>query len=593
MIENVYHGTSYKIEYWDMHHLGIGEGQSVFPGVYFTKNKQSAMQYAKMSSQKTGKPPRVYAAEIEIENPLLVHKGQKFFITKPAYKEFCQKYFPNWFNGQEVKPEWSSYFEEKFRTYQGQYNLLRFAADSNNLEYIEVINDLGWDSCIDREDIVIMDPNQILCFEEIYGPDAENTNDSATEAIADRYIVDSRKAKNYKTMPGNRYKRRMMIRTEGGARVWYDIDVNKFFKKDEFLFHIPVIGETDDYTVELEISGWLPILKSDIKQEGFSVKAFKKSLAKAMRMLDVKSHCECDDFRYRFAYWFTQKGDNSGAPESRPAKITNPTDDLGRGCKHILMVLSNKIWCERVARILFNYCFNLYKQNRGLFDRTVGKILGITQEMVENRPIDRRKPKETQPVEEKPQASQQVEKSDEVDKEEQTSDQDDKTDEKLAGESYYGSYYANAKEYDEDQQYMIDFAKEQGVDVLKYISPKNSPEQIWEVTRSIQSKISDEVIKKLSNPDLSVAEMQVLRDSYKKGVDLFDYIGFGADVLKQFYLAAKAGLNISILAKKHFNARQLEQIRQAAIKGEPYEKLLDPNINYDEMKRIRSSWGNK
>ena len=62
MIITAYHGTSSKIEYFDLNHLGIGQGQSVFAGIYFTTDKNSATDYAQMDSERTGRPPRVYAA---------------------------------------------------------------------------------------------------------------------------------------------------------------------------------------------------------------------------------------------------------------------------------------------------------------------------------------------------------------------------------------------------------------------------------------------------------------------------------------------------------------------------------------------------
>ena len=613
MIETVYHGTNAKIEYWSLDFLGSNNGQSVFPGIYFTKNKDEAMRYAKDAAERKGGEPRVYIAEVKLDSPINASNGMKYFSTFSDFIKFLKEYFPKWFdeNG-ELKYEKTDYVNEKFSTYQGQWNLIKFAAEENDLDYIDVVKKLGFDSCIDGQDVATADPNNILSFQEIFGPDAEQAQtQTATETIAERYLMDSRKATPYKTMPGNRFKRRMMIKTEGGARIWYDIDVNRFFRKDEFTFHIPVIGESDDYIVEFQIKDWIPILRHDIKDLGFSVQTFKKSLAKAMRMLDIKCHCTCPDFKFRFAYWFTMKGDNSGEPETRPAKITNSKDDLGRGCKHILFTISLKTWAERIGRILFNYCFNLYKQNKPLFKITIGKKLEITDEMIENRPIQRRKPKQAQSEpdvqedtsEEEP-LPEESEKIEQENTEEET--KDEKSARESAGqvfmnsfgeklrlkseESYYSSYYRGAKKFDEEQQYMIDLAADQGIDVLKFVTPENGPEQIWEVARDIQEHLPEDVIYKLANPDISIQEHQVLREAYLKDVDLFEYMQFDADILKQLYLAAKQGLDPKTLALPRFNARQIEQIRMAMAAGEPYEKLLNPRLNYNDMKKIRLGW---
>ena len=63
----------------------------------------------------------------------------------------------------------------------------------------------------------------------------------------------------------------------------------------------------------------------------------------------------CPDFKYRFDYWATVKGFNSGAPQTIPARITNPTNNKGPGCKHIMLVLSNTQWLIKVSSVLNNY----------------------------------------------------------------------------------------------------------------------------------------------------------------------------------------------------------------------------------------------
>lgn len=63
----------------------------------------------------------------------------------------------------------------------------------------------------------------------------------------------------------------------------------------------------------------------------------------------------CKDFQYRFSYEATKNQYNSGTPELRPAKITNPNDTKGAGCKHILLVLSNLDWLMKIASVINNY----------------------------------------------------------------------------------------------------------------------------------------------------------------------------------------------------------------------------------------------
>lgn len=59
-------------------------------------------------------------------------------------------------------------------------------------------------------------------------------------------------------------------------------------------------------------------------------------LAQAFKENDVKVHCDCEDFKYRFGYSATIKNYNIDAyKENRPAKITNP-NNKGALCKHLL-----------------------------------------------------------------------------------------------------------------------------------------------------------------------------------------------------------------------------------------------------------------
>ena len=63
----------------------------------------------------------------------------------------------------------------------------------------------------------------------------------------------------------------------------------------------------------------------------------------------------CEDFSYRFGFFASKNDFNSGAPETRPSNITNPNDSLGSACKHVLLVLNNNSWIQRIARVISNY----------------------------------------------------------------------------------------------------------------------------------------------------------------------------------------------------------------------------------------------
>lgn len=75
----------------------------------------------------------------------------------------------------------------------------------------------------------------------------------------------------------------------------------------------------------------------------------------------------CADWKYRGAYWATVGKITSGAPETRISKITNPDNDLGPGCKHIMLVLANNSWLIKVASVILNYVIYMERNQKKLY----------------------------------------------------------------------------------------------------------------------------------------------------------------------------------------------------------------------------------
>lgn len=154
-----------------------------------------------------------------------------------------------------------------------------------------------------------------------------------------------------------RFNKRKKSRIQNTVKAMNGIDMDKLFKKDILTIDIPVHGETDDYIVKISYIGLLEILRKYVKQNNgvCTLREISKACIDAFNSNELFISCSCPDFSYRFAYYRTQQGQNSGAPETRPSDITNPHDTLGSGCKHILLVLSNNSWVLRCARVLNNY----------------------------------------------------------------------------------------------------------------------------------------------------------------------------------------------------------------------------------------------
>ena len=66
----------------------------------------------------------------------------------------------------------------------------------------------------------------------------------------------------------------------------------------------------------------------------------------------------CPDWNYRMSYW-SRVNDTSSDPSieqtNNGREIVNPDDTKGRGCKHVLLVLSNNRWLRAVSSVIYNY----------------------------------------------------------------------------------------------------------------------------------------------------------------------------------------------------------------------------------------------
>lgn len=187
------------------------------------------------------------------------------------------------------------------------------------------------------------------------------TEELLREANRQQLLNKSRNAKLYsvknRNNGKNRYERRLKSRVTASVKDYNIIDMDSFFKRDQLTFGIPVEGETDVYVVTVEIKGVLAEIQKAVKvgDGKLEFKTVLSSLSKILNTGDVSISCTCPDAIYRQAYWQTQRGYKAGYKETRASNITNPNDDLGAGCKHVILVLSNLSWMVKVASVINNY----------------------------------------------------------------------------------------------------------------------------------------------------------------------------------------------------------------------------------------------
>ena len=205
------------------------------------------------------------------------------------------------------------------------------------------------------------------------------------EATRTQLVAQSRNVGRYKdTSRGvNRMARKKYSKVANAVKAYNAIDMNKVFKQDILQVNIPVVGETNEYTVVIKIEGVIAELQKNIKNNGnkFEYRTIIQALTKVFNTTDVYVKCSCPDFKYRFAHWNIIKNvsvDDSAADPGPGKGIANPNDDKGRGCKHILLTLSNGEWMMKVASVLNNYCHYLSEKKPEAFLKLVfPKLYGV------------------------------------------------------------------------------------------------------------------------------------------------------------------------------------------------------------------------
>lgn len=184
------------------------------------------------------------------------------------------------------------------------------------------------------------------------------------EATRGQLIDKSKKGANYKDQSKgkNRWERRTKSNISSSVAQYNKFNADDFFKKDSLKIGIQVIGETDTYTVSVRLEGALKEIAQLVQSNDMKLE-FKTILIAVTRKFnsnDIYVSCNCPDFKYRFAYNSNKNGyDASAIPELRPNRFdwTNKNDNMGAGCKHINLVLSNVDWIYKISSVILNYIY--------------------------------------------------------------------------------------------------------------------------------------------------------------------------------------------------------------------------------------------
>lgn len=172
----------------------------------------------------------------------------------------------------------------------------------------------------------------------------------------------------------NRHERRKHSKLASSVKQFNSINMDKFFKDDILDLNIDVRGETNVYVVRMSFAGTLDELHNFMQaknEEVVTKELILKALMRAFNRDDVYINCSCPDFRYRFAYWATRNNLIIGDPETIPSDETNPNNDKGPGCKHILLAINDASWLIKVASVIYNYINYMRNHNSRLYQKFI------------------------------------------------------------------------------------------------------------------------------------------------------------------------------------------------------------------------------
>lgn len=210
--------------------------------------------------------------------------------------------------------------------------------------------------------------------------------DLLLEASRQELIDKSKNANTVRSYGTTRWDRRNNVSVITTDRNFNTIDFNSLFKADLLNMILPIRGETNDYSVEILFEGICSKLKDELQRNDFRIeyKVVYRAIVNAINDGDILVSCSCDDWKYRQSYQSTMGRYNAGKPELRPAKITNPNDTEGAGCKHVLNVLGNLNWAMKLAICINNYILYIKDHKPELFENIIWPaISGMSYEQGE------------------------------------------------------------------------------------------------------------------------------------------------------------------------------------------------------------------
>lgn len=179
----------------------------------------------------------------------------------------------------------------------------------------------------------------------------------------------------------NRWERKKYSKIAPQVKSYNQINMNDFYKKDILTVTIPITGETSSYEVQVQLPGVVSEMAKNIKANGniFEYRTVIQSLTKIFNTANIKVKCNCDDFKYRYAHQLIINNNSVDGSDKDPGPgKTGMANTQGKGCKHILLCLSNADWLMKTASVITNYTLYAQTNMKQAFDIIIfPKLYGV------------------------------------------------------------------------------------------------------------------------------------------------------------------------------------------------------------------------
>ena len=291
----------------------------------------------------------------------------------------------------------------------GEDVTLKFGTTSYDRNFI----DFAWVETL-HDDYYVQKPDTFIKTLHVFEiPKQLTINQILNMFYDDSYLVEdnrttlitkSRNAGEYKdkSRGKNRFERKKYSKVANTVKQYNNIDMNALFKQDILKVSIPIVGETDNYTVTLKIEGVVAEIAKNIKnnKNQLEYRTIVQSLTKMFNTTDIYVKCTCPDHTFNYAHWniINKVSVDDTSNDPGPGKgIANPNDSKGRGCKHILLVLANGDWMMKVASVINNYVHYASEKMKPAFLKLIfPKLYGVTpDEAAENDLVENNEDLET------------------------------------------------------------------------------------------------------------------------------------------------------------------------------------------------------